>query len=147
LHRVANRLLADDGLARNEKRNQSDQSSSAEGAGSQMRAKTVMVACQVVGWVTGASCIFSWPAMSSEVSTSEFLTHCEAAPEPCKDKVLAYVKFLADGGFLNKCITRLPAAETAAKLIEWMHNHPEEAGEDWVDCLDDAVAALKLCSP
>jgi len=102
----------------------------------------------VVGWATGIACLVAaLPAMSSQVSTSEFLAHCEAAPGPCREKVLAYVKFLADGGFLNKCSTRLPAAEVAAKLIEWMRDHPEDAEEDWVDCLDDAVAALKLCSP
>ena len=107
-----------------------------------------MIIGNVVGWATGIACLVAaLPAMSSQVSTSEFLAHCEAAPELCREKVLAYVKFLADGGFLNKCVTRLPAAETSAKLIEWMHNHPEDAGEDWVDCLDDAVAALKLCSP
>jgi hypothetical protein len=140
--------MADDGRARNEERKQSKQSCSAEDPGSQMRAKTLMVACQIAGWCIGLGCMLAaLPAMSTEVSTSEFLAHCEAAPEPCKEKVLAYVKFLADGGFLNKCVTRLPAAETSAKLIEWMHNHPEDAGEDWVDCLDDAVAALKLCSP
>ena len=85
--------------------------------------------------------------MSSEVSTSDFLTHYEAAPEPCKEKVLAYVKFLADGGLLNQCIMQLPAADVAAKLIGWMRDHPEYAEKDWVDCLDDAISTLKLCNP
>jgi len=102
----------------------------------------------VVGWATGIACLVAaLPAMSSQVSTSEFLAHCEAAPGPCREKVLAYVKFLADGGFLKKCRTRLPAAEVAAKLIQWMRDHPQDVEEDWVDCLDDAAAALKLCSP
>ena len=78
--------------------------------------------------------------MSSEVSTSEFLAHCEAAPEPCKEKVLAYVKFLADGGLLNRCIMQLPADNVAANLIRWMGDHPEYAEKDWVDCIDDAIS-------
>ena len=100
--------------------------------------------------LTGAAAIAwlaTFTAPVGAASTSEFLAHCEAAPEPCKETILAYVKFLADGGFLHQCITRLPAADTAAKLIEWMRDHPEEGEEDWVDCLDNAVAALKLCNP
>ena len=85
--------------------------------------------------------------MSAEVSTSEFLTHCEAAPEPCKQEVLAYVKFLAEGELVDRCIMQLPASEVAAKLIGWMRDHPEYSGKDWVDCLDDAIATLKLCKP
>jgi hypothetical protein len=89
----------------------------------------------------------AFPAMSAEVSTSEFLTHCEAAPEPCKQEVLAYVKFLAEGELVDRCIMQLPASEVAAKLIGWMRDHPEYSGKDWVDCLDDAIATLKLCKP
>ena len=29
----------------------------------------------------------------ADVSASEFLGDCQAAPEPCKEKILAYVKF------------------------------------------------------
>ena len=93
------------------------------------------------------ACRTAFPAMSAEVSTSEFLTHCEAAPEPCKQKVLAYVKFLAEGELLDPCIMQLPASDVAAKLIGWMRDHPEYSGKDWVDCLDDAIATLKLCKP
>ena len=35
---------------------------------------------------------------ASGISSSEFLQHCEAEPEPCKNKVLSYVKFLVDAG-------------------------------------------------
>jgi len=113
-----------------------------------MRARTILAAGQIVGWAAGIGyTLAALPAVSAEVTTSEFLMHCEAAPEACKEKVLAYVKFLGDGGFLSRCTTRLPAADAAAELIGWMHDHPEAAGEDWVDCLDDAVTALKLCSP
>ena len=106
----------------------------------------LMIACEVVfgGGVT--SCLLAtFPVMSSEVSTSEFLAHCEAAPEPCKEKVLAYVKFLADGGLLNQCVMQLPADDVAANLIRWMRNHPEYAERYWVDCLYDAISMLKPC--
>ena len=120
----------------------------ADAGSRQTHVKAVVIAGKVIGFAAGVGCLVAaFPAMSSQVSTSEFLAHCDAAREPCKEKVLAYVKFLADGGFLHQCIAQLPAADTAAKLIEWMHAHPEEGEEDWVDCLDDAVAALKLCSP
>jgi hypothetical protein len=87
------------------------------------------------------------PTVASDVSTSEFLSHCEAAPEPCKDKVLAYVKFLAEGGLLDQCVMQQPAAHVATKLIGWMRDHTEYAEKDWVDCLDDAISTLKLCNP
>jgi hypothetical protein len=87
------------------------------------------------------------PTSSRAASTSEFLTHCEATPEPCKEKVLAYVKFLADGGFLDQCVLQLPAGDVAAKLIGWMRDHPEYRDKDWIDCLDDGIAALNLCNP
>ena len=101
--------------------------------------------------VKGASiiaCLLSAvPTSSRAASTSEFLTHCEATPEPCKEKVLAYVKFLVDGGLLDQCIMQLPASDVAAKLIEWMRDHREYGEKDWVDCLDDAISTLKLCNP
>ena len=113
-----------------------------------MRAKAFIVACRIVGGAAGIACLLTaLPVMSGEVSTSEFLMHCEAAPEPCKEKVLAYVKFLAEGGLVDKCIMQLPASEVAAKLITWMHDHPDYSDKDWVDCLDDAIATLKLCKP
>src|SRR6476659_10632825 len=65
----------------------------------------------------------AFPAMSAEVSTSEFLTRCEAAPEPCKQKVLAYVKFLAEGERLDPSIMQLPASEVAQNHIRWMRKH------------------------
>jgi hypothetical protein len=40
---------------------------------------------------------------------------------------------------------QLPAGDVAAKLIGWMRAHPEYSEKDWVDCLDDAIATLKLC--
>jgi len=27
-----------------------------------------------------------------------------------------------------------------------MRDHPESGDKDWVDCLDDAIATLKLCN-
>ncbi len=89
----------------------------------------------------------AFPATARAASTSEFLTHCEAAPEPCKEKVLAYVKFLADAGFLDQCIMQRPARDVAAKLIGWMRDHPEYGEKDWVDWFDDAITTLKLCDP
>jgi len=41
---------------------------------------------------------------------------------------------------------QLPAGDVGAKLIGWMREHPEYHDKDWVDCLDDAIAALKLCN-
>ena len=49
--------------------------------------------------------------------------------------------------FVPPCIMQLPASDVAAKLIGWMRDHPEYSGKDWVDCLDDAIATLKLCKP
>lgn len=101
--------------------------------------------------VKGASAIAcllaAFPPSALAASTSEFLTHCEATPEPCKEKVLAYVKFLVDGGLLDQCIMQLPASDVAAKLIGWMRDHPQYSEKDWVDCLDDAISTLKLCNP
>jgi hypothetical protein len=73
---------------------------------------------------------------------SEFLAHCQAAPEPCKNKVLSYVKFLADAGWIDGCIMHLPADDVAVKLIGWMREHPDK---DWIDSLDTALTALDLC--
>jgi len=97
------------------------------------------------GTATLACLLAAFPPTARAASTSEFLIHCEATPETCKQKVLTYVKFLADGGFLDKCIMQLPADDVAAKLIGWMRKHPEYGGKDWVDCLDDAITTLKLC--
>jgi hypothetical protein len=52
--------------------------------------------------------------LAADVSTTEFLGHCEAEPEPCKDKVLCYVKFLADSGSIDMCVMQLPANDVAA---------------------------------
>jgi hypothetical protein len=79
---------------------------------------------------------------AADISTSEFLAHCQAAPEPCKNKVLSYVKFLADAGWIDGCIMHLPANDVAAKLIGWMREHPDK---DWIDSLDTALTALDLC--
>jgi hypothetical protein len=79
---------------------------------------------------------------AADISTSEFLAHCQAAPEPCKNKVLSYVKFLADAGWIDGCIMHLPADDVAVKLIGWMREHPEN---DWIDSLDTALTALDLC--
>jgi hypothetical protein len=81
-------------------------------------------------------------ARAAEISTSEFLVHCDATPEPCKAKVLSYVKFLADAGSIDMCVMRLPANDVAAKLIGWMREHPDE---DWIDSLDTALTTLDLC--
>jgi hypothetical protein len=86
-------------------------------------------------------------ALPADVSTSEFLTHCQAAPELCNEKILEYVKFLADGELIDRCVLQLPAAGIAAKLIGYMRDHPESGDKEWVDCLDDAIATLKLCNP
>ncbi len=105
-----------------------------------------LTARNIVSGAAGVACLLTtFPATSGDVPTSEFLMHCEAAPEPCKKTILAYVKFLAEGDLLDKCIIQLPASEVSAKLIGWMRDHPEYGGKDWVDCLDDAIAALKLC--
>ena len=115
---------------------------------SKPRASILVIACGILIRSATTVCLLTaFPAMSREVPTSEFLAHCEAAPEPCKETVLAYVKFLAEGGFLNHCIMQLPAGDVAAKLIGWMRDHPEYAEKDWVDCLDDAVSKLKPCNP
>ena len=79
---------------------------------------------------------------AADISTSEFLEHCQAEPEPCKNKVLAYVKFLVDAGSIDTCIMQLPANDVAAKLIGWMREHPDK---DWIDSLDTALTALNLC--
>ena len=79
---------------------------------------------------------------AADISTSEFLEHCQAEPEPCKNKVLSYVKFLADAGSIDACVTHLPANDVAAKLIGWMREHPDK---DWIDSLDTALTALDLC--
>jgi len=79
---------------------------------------------------------------AADISTSEFLEHCQAEPEPCKNKVLSYVKFLADAGSIDACIMHLPANDVAAKLIGWMREHPDK---DWIDSLDTALTALDLC--
>jgi hypothetical protein len=81
-------------------------------------------------------------AQAADVSTSEFLEHCQAAPEPCKNKVLAYVKFLVDAGSIDTCIMQLPANDVAAKLIGWMREHPDK---DWIDALDTGLTALDFC--
>jgi hypothetical protein len=101
----------------------------------------------VKGASTIAFLLAAFPTSSRAASTAEFLTHCEATPEPCKEKVLAYVKFLVDGGILDQCVMQLPAGDLAAKLIGWMRDHPQYREKDWVDCLDDAIAALRLCNP
>jgi len=63
-----------------------------------------VIAKVVTGASTIACLLAAFPPSSRAASTAEFLTHCEATPEPCKAKVLAYVKFLVDGGFLDRCI-------------------------------------------
>jgi hypothetical protein len=98
--------------------------------------------------VAALTCLLAaFPATARAASTSEFLIHCETTPEPCKQKVLAYVKFLTDAGFLDQCIMQRPASDVAAKLIGWMRDHPTYGEKDWVDCLDDAITTLKLCDP
>ncbi len=108
----------------------------------------LVVVCKVIKGAVVVACLLAgFPPAARAASTSEFLTHCEATPEPCKRKVLAYVKFLAEGELLDPCIILLPASDVAAKLIGWMRDHPEHNGKDWIDCLDDAIATLKLCKP
>jgi hypothetical protein len=111
------------------------------------RLRIVLIGNVVKGAPVIACLLTAIPPYARATSTSEFLTHCEATPERCKEKVLAYVKFLADGGFLDQCIMQLPASDVAAKLIGWMRDHPEYGEKDWVDCLDDAITTLKLCDP
>ena len=106
-----------------------------------------MIGKVVKGASTIACLLAAFPTSSRAASTADFLTHCEATPEPCKEKVFAYVKFLVDGGFLDQCVMQLPAGDVAANLIGWMRDHPEYRDKDWVDCLDDAIATLKLCNP
>jgi hypothetical protein len=111
------------------------------------RAKSRTSRCELVGCaIFLASLLTTSLALPADVSTSEFLTHCQAAPEPCKEKILEYVKFLADGELIDRCILQIPASEVAAKLVGYMRDHPESGEKDWVDCLDDAIATLKLCN-
>jgi hypothetical protein len=111
------------------------------------RAKSGTSRCELVGCAIFVTLLTTSLALPADVSTSEFLGHCQAAPEPCKEKILEYVKFLADGELIDGCILQLPAAEVAAKLIGYMRDHPESGDKEWVDCLDDAITALKLCNP
>ena len=98
------------------------------------------LACSIVAIVFSLTPQVS--VRASNISGSEFLKHCEAEPEPCKNKVLSYVKFLADAGSIDACIMHLPANDVAMKLTSWMREHPEQ---DWVDSLDTALTALDLC--
>ena len=100
----------------------------------------------VMRGVVLACLLMTSTTVPAQIATSEFLAHCEAAPKPCEEKILAYVKFLADGELIDRCILQLPAGEVAAKLIGYMRDHTDSE-KDWVDCLDDAIAALKLCHP
>jgi hypothetical protein len=103
--------------------------------------------CALVGCaIFVSSVLMTSLTLPADVSASKFLTYCQAAPEPCKEKILAYVKFLADGELIDRCILQLPASEVAAKLVGYMRGHPESGDKDWVDCLDDAIATLKLCN-
>jgi len=111
-------------------------------------AKSLVIDGKAAKGAAALACLLAaFPPTARAASTSEFLIHCETAPEPCKEKVLAYVKFLVDGGILDHCVMQLPAGDVAAKLIGWMRDHPEYRDKDWVDCLDDAIAMLKLCNP
>jgi hypothetical protein len=110
------------------------------------RAKALPIRCKLVSCtVVVLSLLGASSAPPAQVSTSEFLTHCQAAPDPCKEVIFKYVKFLADGELIDQCVMQLPAGDVAAKTIGWMRDHPEYGERDWVDCLDDALAALKLC--
>jgi hypothetical protein len=111
------------------------------------RLRILVIGTVVKGAPVIACLLAAFPATARAASTSEFLIHCETTPEPCKQKVLAYVKFLTDAGFLDQCIMQRPASDVAAKLIGWMRDHPEYGEKDWVDCLDDAITTLKLCGP
>ena len=114
----------------------------------QTPAKSLVIVGKAIKGAAALTCLIAaFPGTARAASTSEFLIHCETTPEPCKQKVLAYVKFLTDAGFLDQCIMQRPASEVAAKLIGWMRNHPEYGEKDWVDCLDDAITTLKLCDP
>jgi hypothetical protein len=107
-------------------------------------AKSRLSRCELAGCtIFVSSLLMTSLALPADVSTSEFLGHCQAAPEPCKEKILAYVKFLADGGLIDRCVLQLPASAVAAKLIGYMRDHGEK---EWIDCLDDAIATLKLCN-
>jgi hypothetical protein len=81
----------------------------------------------------------------AEISTAEFLTHCQASPEPCKKTILTYVAFLAGGNFIDGCIMHLPASYLFEKVVTWMRDHPEQGDKEWVDSLEDALTALDLC--
>jgi hypothetical protein len=111
------------------------------------RARSRTSRCELVGYgIFVVALLTSSLSLAADVSASEFLGHCQAAPEPCKEKILEYVKFLADGELIDRCILQLPASEVAAKLVGYMRDHPEYSEKDWVDCLDDAIATLKLCN-
>jgi hypothetical protein len=109
-------------------------------------AKSRTSRCEFLGCAIFVSTLLTTSlALAADVSTSEFLGHCQAAPEPCKEKILEYVKFLADGELIDRCILQLRASEVAAKLIGYMRDHPESGDREWVDSLDDAIITLKLC--
>jgi hypothetical protein len=80
-------------------------------------------------------CMISLPADAGLIDLCPFSARaCSAVSR--KQKVLAYVKFLVDGGFPDQCIMQLPAGDVAAKLIGWMRDH-----------FDDAITTLRLCNP
>jgi hypothetical protein len=113
-----------------------------------MPARVLVIVGKISKGAAAIACLLAaFSPTARAASTSEFLTHCQAAPELCNEKVFAYVKFLADGGFLDQCIMQLPASDVASKLIGWMRDHPEYGEKDWIDCLDDAIITLKLCNP
>jgi hypothetical protein len=144
---VANSLPVDDELPCNEEKCQNEQSSASGDADiSQTRAEAIVIAGEVASGTAGiARLVAAFPAMPSEVSTSEFLAHCEAAPEPCKKKVLAYVKLLADGEFLDRSIMQLPARDLAANSSDGCAPILNVVKRTGSIAFDDAIAMLKLC--
>jgi hypothetical protein len=101
-----------------------------------------VVHCKPVCTIAAIVLLLTPPARAADISTSEFLEHCQAEPEPCKNKVLSYVKFLADAGSIDACVMHLSANDVATKLIGWMREHPDK---DWIDSLDTALTALDFC--
>jgi hypothetical protein len=105
-----------------------------------MNRDSFKIVCSIIEFVLLLTPLVATRA--ADISTSEFLEHCQAAPEPCKNKVLSYVKFLADAGSIDSCVMHLPANDVATKLVGWMREHPDK---DWIDSLDTALTALDLC--
>jgi len=86
----------------------------------------------------------STPAAAA-ASTREFIAHCDGVPEPCKQAMFGYLKFLVDAGLVNECILHQSSDALAKEIIDEMQKHPERGDEEWIDGIEDALKGLKPC--